>query len=152
MVRVDDKIKTKLKELEKFNENQWGWSIQASKEVEEHLRLLVNMRICLLNAAAEVFNVSLLSSSEYFELQEQNNKHKRPEKDEQPPLLEISSLRSEVLWVVCSAASDKNATEIFYKRMLSEIMTTIKHRYDIINHLVKNIDFTTAAPQNFHTF
>lgn len=130
-------------ELEKFDENQFGWSLQAAREVEEHLRLLVNMRICLLNAAAEYFNVALLSPSEYIQLQDQNGKYQRPTREDQAPALEVKSLKSEVLWVLCSASSDKNATEAFYRKMLAEIIPSIKNRAHIINHVTKNIDFTT---------
>lgn len=145
LVRVDEKLRAKILELEKINENSFGWSLQAEREIAEHLRMLVNMRVCLMHAASEYFGACILSTSELVQLQDQSSKYVKTLREEQLPCLEIKSIRSETLWFLCAMATDKNMTEAFYRKLLVEIIPTLKEREDIITHVTKYIDFTTPT-------
>lgn len=120
-IRIDDKLRLKQLELSDFNEKTPGYNISAAQTHLEHQRLIFNMRCYLIIAATNFFSFPIISANDFREL-------KRSFIDKENFVFECGNFvdfsnTDDRFWLLMQITSDKNNSEKFFKKMLSEIFS-----------------------------
>ena len=120
-VRVDEKLRMKQLELGDFNEQTPGYNLVAAQTHLEHQRLIYSMRCYLAIAGMNFFNVPIVSAHEF-----QNLKNSYVDRDnfvtESDNFIELSNTEDE-FWLIMQTTTDKNNSEKFFKKIMSEFLS-----------------------------
>lgn len=143
-VRVDELLKSKQKELEKFNARVQGWNLTAAKNVLDHKRMILSLRCFLLLNGTMIFNTKMFSDFEYEKL-----KHDTAEVDtcctqNGEIIQKIGFLCKNEFDLILSTSADKINTERFFRKIIFHVLQNdfgACERTKIVDSIIKKCSF-----------
>jgi hypothetical protein len=142
LVRIDDKLRTKQIELQDFDERTPGYNITAAQTVLEHQRLIFSMRCYVAIVGMNFFHVPILSSPEFHKLKNSFVDRENFVTDSSN-YVEMSSLEDE-FWLILQTTSDRNNSEKFYKKIMSEFFVFypfLEDKEKLMDSIIKHCRF-----------
>jgi|APCry1669192269_1035402.scaffolds.fasta_scaffold64214_1 hypothetical protein len=146
VVRVDELLRNKQIELDKFTHDLEGWTEVSAQEVLEHKRLVYRMRCYLHISANNFFNCRIMSTESYKNLKESNNFMNVPNFISRPEdsLSILTATTPDQFWLIMSTAFDRQNSLKFYRKIIASILGesyTREEKEIMIEIIIKNCDF-----------
>ena len=145
-VRIDEVLRQKQIELNRFTDTIPGWSEVAAQANLDHKRLIYRMRCYLNISGGSWFGSQILSWEEYKNLKASNNWETGDDycTCEEDKLAVLTASTADQFWLIMSTAFDKQNTINFYKKMASAILGnhyTPEERVIMAEIIYKHCDF-----------
>lgn len=140
---MDEKLRLKQLELGDFNENTPGYNLTAAQTHLEHKRLIYSMRCYLSIAGMNHFHVPILSLQEFQNLQNSYVDRENYAVDSEN-FVELSSTEDK-FWLILQTTSDKNNSEKFFKKIMSEFLSCyplLDDKEKLMDTVIKRCRFT----------
>lgn len=142
-VRIDEHLRMKYLFLENVTPESTGWTFVAGQEINEHKRIVKNIRCFLHYHAKEFFGEDgkMFSKNEYENIKNQKDANYRLYENLKGYDL-ISN--EDQFWFFIRALNDKESTIDFYKTLLENIFKSTHGDGDYINgtdrmDIIKNL-------------
>jgi hypothetical protein len=112
-----------LKQLElgDFNERTRGYTLCAAQTNLEHQRLIYSMRCYLAIAAMNFFHIPVMSANDFIDLKN-SFVDKANFIEDSKNFIELSNT-DDRFWLLMRTTSDKNNSEKFFKKIMSEVLS-----------------------------
>ena len=149
-VRIDEHLRMKHLGLETVTPECAGWTFVAGQEVNEHKRIIRNIRCFLHYHAKEYFgeDAKMFSKNEYENVKNQKDSNYTIYEN-LPGYHSISD--DEQFWFFMRALNDKETTMDFYKKLLEHIYQSSHGQFingieksDIVKNLLSKCVFSLA--------
>jgi hypothetical protein len=155
LVRLDERLKLKDEELNRFNDESFGWTYPTAQENHEHRRLIRTFRYFINVFGVNFFKVQIFSEHEIINLPHNNNFWDREEfKHTTGYFNDFEHNPREMLEIYIKNIADKRQTcEIFKKFIL---LTLSNYQIDlpeqneekdrIMQEILENILYSNQVP------
>jgi hypothetical protein len=142
LVRIDEKLRMKQLELRDFDERTPGYNVTAAQTHLEHQRLIFSMRCYCAIVGMNFFHVPILSIPEFHSLKNSFVDRENFTTDSNN-YVELSSFEDE-FWLILQTTSDKNNSEKFFKKIMSEFLVFypfLEDKEKIMDTIIKHCRF-----------